>query len=470
MASKEMFEDTVEERVINEEYKIWKKNTPFLYDLVMTHALQWPSLTVQWLPEVTKPEGKDYALHWLVLGTHTSDEQNHLVVARVHIPNDDAQFDASHCDSDKGEFGGFGSVTGKIECEIKINHEGEVNRARYMPQNPHIIATKTPSSDVLVFDYTKHPAKPDPSGECNPDLRLRGHQKEGYGLSWNSNLSGHLLSASDDHTVCLWDINAGPKEGKIVDAKAIFTGHSAVVEDVAWHLLHESLFGSVADDQKLMIWDTRSNTTSKPSHLVDAHTAEVNCLSFNPYSEFILATGSADKTVALWDLRNLKLKLHTFESHKDEIFQVCDSFLVSVCQEMKSRDSSVKLYQTRGSTIEKNVLYVVLHGDAHRVHWSPHNETILASSGTDRRLNVWDLSKIGEEQSAEDAEDGPPELLFIHGGHTAKISDFSWNPNEPWVICSVSEDNIMQIWQMAENIYNDEESDVTTSELEGQGS
>ena len=52
------------------------------------------------------------------------------------------------------------------------------------------------------------------------------------------------------------------------------------------------------------------------------------------------------QTVALWDLRNLKLKLHSFESHKDEIFQV---------------------------------------------QWSPHNETILASSGTDRRLHVWDL-------------------------------------------------------------------------------
>jgi histone-binding protein RBBP4 len=32
-------DDAMEERVINEEYKIWKKNTPFLYDLVMTHAL-----------------------------------------------------------------------------------------------------------------------------------------------------------------------------------------------------------------------------------------------------------------------------------------------------------------------------------------------------------------------------------------------------------------------------------------------
>ncbi|EPY87308.1 histone-binding protein RBBP4 [Camelus ferus] len=340
-----------------------------------------------------RPEGKDFSIHRLVLGTHTSDEQNHLVIASVQLPNDDAQFDASHYDSEKGEFGGFGSVSGKIEIEIKINHEGEVNRARYMPQNPCIIATKTPSSDVLVFDYTKHPSKPDPSGECNPDLRLRGHQKEGYGLSWNPNLSGHLLSASDDHTICLWDISAVPKEGKVVDAKTIFTGHTAVVEDVSWHLLHESLFGSVADDQKLMI-------------------------------EFILATGSADKTVALWDLRNLKLKLHSFESHKDEIFQV---------------------------------------------QWSPHNETILASSGTDRRLNVWDLSKIGEEQSPEDAEDGPPELLFIHGGHTAKISDFSWNPNEPWVICSVSEDNIMQVWQMAENIYNDEDPEGSV-DPEGQGS
>lgn len=54
MVPAEHFDDAVEERVINEEYKIWKKNTPFLYDLVMTHALEWPSLTAQWLPDVTR--------------------------------------------------------------------------------------------------------------------------------------------------------------------------------------------------------------------------------------------------------------------------------------------------------------------------------------------------------------------------------------------------------------------------------
>ena len=36
----------------NREYALWKRNTPYLYDNVFTHSLEWPSLTVQWLPEV----------------------------------------------------------------------------------------------------------------------------------------------------------------------------------------------------------------------------------------------------------------------------------------------------------------------------------------------------------------------------------------------------------------------------------
>lgn len=62
-------------------------------------------------------------------------------------------------------------------------------------------------------------------------------------------------------------------------------------------------------------------------------------------------------------------------------------------------------------------------------------------------------------------------VQFIHGGHTSKISDFSWNPNDPWVVASVAEDNVLQIWQMAENIYNEEDEaeqgdEVAEDELE----
>jgi WD40 repeat protein len=48
--------------------------------------------------------------------------------------------------------------------------------------------------------------------------------------------------------------------------------------------------------------------------------------------------------------------------------------------------------------------------------WSPHSPTIFGSASSDRRINVWDLAQIGVEQTPDDQEDGPPELMFIHGG------------------------------------------------------
>ena len=100
------------------------------------------------------------------------------------------------------------------------------------------------------------------------------------------------------------------------------------------------------------------------------------------------------------------------------------------------------------------------HNDQiYSLEWAPHNESILGSCSADRRVAVWDLSRIGAEQSEEDAEDGPPELLFLHGGHTSKVSDFSWNAKDEWTVASVSEDNILQVWNMAEEIYAGEDED-----------
>ena len=115
-------------------------------------------------------------------------------------------------------------------------------------------------------------------GKCSPDLRLKGHTKEGYGLSWSPNNAGHLLSASDDCTICLWDVEAATKEARSIEAKSIFRAHTAVIEDVAWNPLHTTTFGSVADDKKLMIWDTRETVQTKPVHSIEAHSKEVAIL------------------------------------------------------------------------------------------------------------------------------------------------------------------------------------------------
>ena len=208
-----------------------KKPSP---DLVITHALEWPSLTVQWLPGRSDDAGSS-SRQKLVLGTHTSEgEQNYLMLAEARLPLAGAETDATGYDDDRGEVGGFGGAAGRVHVVQQINHEGEVNRARAMPQNPFLIATKTVSAEVYVFDYSRHPSKPDPGGRCNPDLRLTGHRTEGYGLSWAPLREGHLLSGSDDAQICLWDVSAATRGARSLEATAIFREHLGVVEDVAW--------------------------------------------------------------------------------------------------------------------------------------------------------------------------------------------------------------------------------------------
>lgn len=38
----------------------------------------------------------------------------------------------------------------------------------------------------------------------------------------------------------------------------------------------------------------------------------------------------------------------------------------------------------------------------------------------------------------------------MHGGHTDRIADFSWNENAHWFLASVADDNVLQVWQPSE--------------------
>lgn len=111
--------------------------------------------------------------------------------------------------------------------------------------------------------------------------------------------------------------------------------------------------------------DVRQDDYTKSAVTGIGHTDAINALAFNPASEFVLATASADKTIAIWDLRNLSTKLYSLEGHQDAVTSLA---------------------------------------------WHPFEQAILGSGSYDRRVIFWDLSKVGEEQMPDDIEDGPPEL------------------------------------------------------------
>lgn len=327
-----------------------------------------------------------------------------------------------------GEIGGYGGgPSGKNQFEVKFNitqkidHPGEVNKARYQPQNPNVIATMCTDGRVMVWDKSKLSAIP--SGTPTPTIELTGHTKEGYGLSWNPHQIGQLATASEDYTVRLWDTTQATKANRTLHEARQYTHHWGIVNDVQFHPILPHLLGTVSDDLTMQLLDLRqADTTRAAAKGENQHRDAINAIAFNMAAETVVATGSADKTIAIWDLRNLRDKLHVLEGHTDSV-----------------------------TTLE----------------WHPFEESVLGSSSYDRRIMFWDLAKVGEEQAPEDSEDGPPELLFMHGGHTNRISDFSWNKNSPWVVCSAADDNLIQVWKAAEAIVGPDDDDVAMNELEG---
>ena len=154
---------------------------------------------------------KDYSTHRVLIGTHTNGAPNYLQIAQVQLPNPISP-DAADYDEEKEEIGGYGGGSSKKSSEMelkfnviqKIDHSGEVNRARYQPQNPNIIATMCTDGRTMIFDRTKHPSMP--TGVVNPQAECIGHTREGFGIGWSPHDIGRLVTGSEDKTVKLWSV------------------------------------------------------------------------------------------------------------------------------------------------------------------------------------------------------------------------------------------------------------------------
>jgi histone-binding protein RBBP4 len=371
-----------------------------LYDFLLSSSIPWPSLTVQWLPDVeTSTDQKENTSTWvkrLLLGTHTTGNGDEFVrIAQVtHTWSTEAPNTRDYY-ADLEEVAKYQNTGTNVSITHKINHSaGEVNRARYMPQNPDLFATLASNGRCYIFDRTKHPSDPTPS--FKPDIVLDFHQQQGFGLSWNTKKAGNLLTAAEDANIALWDVvqSFKPDERTIRSPSRVFKSHSAVVNEVKWHPRDENLFGSVSDDGQIQIHDTRSQDdhTSTISDLQSA-----TCLQFNPANPNLLATAGEDAMASLWDVRKPGEKVYTLAEHTGPIVEL---------------------------------------------EWSPYHSTILATASEDRTVNIWDASQIGTEK----------ELLFKHGGHTAPVNAVAWDPSSPWTLASAADDNSLHVWRVADTL------------------
>ncbi|RKP31773.1 WD40 repeat-like protein [Metschnikowia bicuspidata] len=389
---------------VGEEYKLWRQNCKFMYEYVSETVLTWPSLTVQWLPEHTVD---DMINAKLLLGTHTSgSEQEYLKVASTKLPKSGAS-------ADSGAGTGVSELPDtkpKASSIIKISKKlpvaSEINRARYMPQDANIVAALLDSGVVEVFDLS--------SGAST--LSFDTQTESGYCLSWSAHEKGRLITALANSTIAVRDVFRTGDDAVLGSTDP----HAAGVNDVSWHCFDASVFAAVTEDDRMMLYDARAAggaVLSFHSQRGSSERSGINALAFSPFSRNLVALGGANSNISLVDLRMLSKNsgaqglLHTMMGHGDGIS--CMGF-------------------------------------------STHVDGVLATGSQDRRVIIWDLSKIGEEQSQEDAEDGSPEIFMMHAGHTGAITDFSWCPFAKWTLATLADDNIVHIWKVSQAIINSE--------------
>lgn len=179
-----------------------------------------------------------------------------------------------------------------------------------------------------------------------------------------------------------------------------YRGHRSSVEDLQWSPTERNVFASCSADQTIKIWDTRNKQKAAVS--VHASNSDINVITWNHKASYLLASGHDDGVFSVWDLRqfrsNAPTPVATFKWHNAQITSI---------------------------------------------EWHPTEESVLAVSGADDQLTLWDLSveldteEEGNSRMTSEGVEIPPQLLFVHQGQS-EIKELHWHKQIPGCVLSTA--------------------------------
>eukprot|EP01103_Thecamoeba_quadrilineata_P006914 TRINITY_DN1665_c0_g1_i4.p1 TRINITY_DN1665_c0_g1~~TRINITY_DN1665_c0_g1_i4.p1 ORF type:complete len:508 (-),score=68.88 TRINITY_DN1665_c0_g1_i4:13-1536(-) len=323
---------------------------------------------------------------------------------------------------------------------------------------------------------------------------------EGHKSTVSDTLFNHdgelLITASYDTTIKIWSAEEATLL-RTLGKMECSVGHGDSIDRLALHPTHYKLLASCARDRTLFLWDIergvplrdlgRSDpsflpknwpgsiidltfgrgehsqylytaTDSKPSKkgqvhiwdmevgklvtLLEYHKESISCLSCSG-SGSLLLSGSADRTVNLFDLDDQKL-IHSFSTHlvpgqdlNTVSFSPCERYF-----QCAGEDNKVLVFDLR---FPKNPAQVLHHqnlsGNVHQqgissVQWS-NSGLHLISGGEDAEVRIWDIcaggslinSLKGHAAPVSSIAVAPCDSLIASGGDDCCVTLYSPNDN-----------------------------------------
>eukprot|EP00903_Cladosiphon_okamuranus_P012628 g11814.t1 len=195
---------------------------------------------------------------------------------------------------------------GAFKSKVLAGHQGPItcvsSHPRRVDGKPWLAVSGGEDNQIRMWDLRTRRCKVIFTGHSKAITCLTALREDGSQL---------ILSGAKDCTVRLWDIN----EASGCKALRKFSGHEGSVGSI----LKIGPFAAVScsNDRTLRTWDHRVKGSVG---VLRGHTGPVTCVQQMPANRSVLASGSADGTVMMWDVRaTAKGPSYTLRGHTDRV-------------------------------------------------------------------------------------------------------------------------------------------------------